>query len=514
MKKHLTLLTLALSLAASGAHADDHDQVQALHDTTVSLLKAMVEKGVLTQEQADAMLKQAEVPKDSTDGKPPVRVTYVPETVKNEMRDQIKQDVLAQAKSERWGDPGTLPDWLSRILWEGDMRLRLQENLYPRNGDAGNAPPATFIGQGQNVSNTQIPHDFLALRLRLGMLARISDSLKVGVRLTSGSTGTGTSPVSTNQTLGTYDSRYTLGIDRAFMTYQGRADLVLTGGRIANPFVAPTDLVWSENLNFEGLAAKYTPTLTHSTRGFLTVGAFPIQDLATSDASLAKSKWLYGFQSGADWTLSGDSIGHFQVALFDYQHVEGIPDQQGQSLYAGTAPAYRQQGNSVFAQNGASSPSTSSTIWALSSKFRELNLSTNYDLGYFDPTHILLDFDYVRNLAFNRTEILQRTGVAELGGDGNIGYQFKLTVGNPRVQKHGDWQAYVGYRYLESDAVIDAFTDSDFHSGGTNARGFFLGGRYGLDKNTFASLRWMSSEAITGPQLNIDTLQFDINTAF
>ena len=65
-----------------------------------------------------------------------------------------------------------------------------------------------------------------------------------------------------------------------------------------------------------------------------------------------------------------------------------------------------------------------------------------------------------------------------------------------------------------SDAVLDALTDSDFHLGGTNAKGFTVGGSYGVDDNAWLTLRWLSSDQIDGAPLSIDTLQFDLNTRF
>jgi hypothetical protein len=64
------------------------------------------------------------------------------------------------------------------------------------------------------------------------------------------------------------------------------------------------------------------------------------------------------------------------------------------------------------------------------------------------------------------------------------------------------------------DAVLDAFTDSDFHLGGTNAKGWFIGGNYGLMKNVWLTGRWLTADVITGPPYGVDVLQVDINTQF
>ena len=44
----------------------------------------------------------------------------------------------------------------------------------------------------------------------------------------------------------------------------------------------------------------------------------------------------------------------------------------------------------------------------------------------------------------------------------------------------GDWSAYALYEYLQQDAVISAFTWSDFGLGGTNEKGPVIGLDYQL----------------------------------
>ena len=78
------------------------------------------------------------------------------------------------------------------------------------------------------------------------------------------------------------------------------------------------------------------------------------------------------------------------------------------------------------------------------------------------------------------------------------GYQFKVMVGWPVISKARDWQASFIYRYLERDAVLAEFTDSDFHQGGTDAKGYLLKFDYGVADNTWVTLRWISSDEIDG----------------
>ena len=59
-----------------------------------------------------------------------VRVPYIPQTVRDQIRDEVKAEVMTQAKEENWAQPNTFPDWVSRITVEGDVRVRDESRLY------------------------------------------------------------------------------------------------------------------------------------------------------------------------------------------------------------------------------------------------------------------------------------------------------------------------------------------------------------------------------------------------
>ena len=104
-----------------------------------------------------------------------------------------------------------------------------------------------------------------------------------------------------------------------------------------------------------------------------------------------------------------------------------------------------------------------------------------------------------------------------------------MAVGYPTVERKNNWQAWIGYRYVKRDATLDAFTDQDFHLGGTDAKGYFLGARYAFETNSAVTLRWYSAKQIDGVELAgadssppnpdglplaIDVLQLDVSSAF
>jgi hypothetical protein len=535
---HKAMVGVFVGLLAAGqpALADDRESLETLRETTLNLIDALVEQGIFSREKADAMVKaaQAKAAKTATREKPkgsaPVRVQYVPETVKNEIREQLRQDVLAQAKAERWAEPNAVPSWLDRIKWEGDIRVRYQMEEFAKSNASPDdyflaltsSPETTRAAGFIPVSaNTQTDRERFRVRARLGMLAKVSDDWSAGIRL---ATGTMSDRVSTNQTMGQDFNKYQFLLDRAYIKYDPAEWFSITGGRIPNPWLS-TDLVWSENLNFEGFAATVKPSFANGDfRPFATIGVFPLRE----DGPPSKtSRWLRGAQLGAKWQFMPNSRLSFGLALYDYDNLEGRPETQAnyQSYQLGGSATYgqyeygsslRQKGNTLF---DTAYQSDANSIWGLASKFRPINLTASLDLAHFDPVHVVLTADYVKNTAFDRSEIQRRTGVALTDGK-DYGYLFKLAVGMPKLEKRHDWQTSFTYRYLGSDATVDAFTDSDFGLGGTNLKGYLLGVNYGVDQNAWLSLRWMSAQSIESFSLNpnhrfgVDLLQADVNVRF
>jgi hypothetical protein len=126
--------------------------------------------------------------------------------------------------------------------------------------------------------------------------------------------------------------------------------------------------------------------------------------------------------------------------------------------------------------------------------------------------------EYIKNLAFDKAAIDQRAvnniGSAGAFDGGDTAWNLAFQVGKPALDAFGDWQAGLGYRYVESDAVVDGFTESDFGGGGTNVQGFVLGGNLALSKAVRCGVRWMSSNEIIGPPLKSDILQIDLHAKF
>jgi hypothetical protein len=90
----------------------------------------------------------------------------------------------------------------------------------------------------------------------------------------------------------------------------------------------------------------------------------------------------------------------------------------------------------------------------------------------------------------------------------------RVLFGDPEIHSRWDWNISAGYKYIQPDAVLDAFDDHDFHMGGTNAKGYVLKASLGIFDNTWLQARWFSANEVYGPPLAIDVAQLDLNTAF
>lgn len=507
-----TALAAALAAGTAQAQTSERESLEVLRQTTLQLIEALVQQGVLPVDKAQALIAQAEakaraaVAEQQKTEQNTVRIQYVPESVRQQIANEVREEVVAQAKAERWGDVNAVPEWVDRFRFDGEIRLGYQRDMF----DEANAPELNFLFAGQNISNTLIDRNRERVRARLGVTARVTQDLTAALRLTTGSND---DPVSTNQTLGSYGSKYNFALDRVYLRARSPDFLpwvTTTAGRIPNPFFS-TDLVWDDDLNFDGLALQFDDPAANARvwRPFGTVGWFPLQNLERSSLNEARSKSLLAAQAGVEWVPSNDLRAKLGLALYDYRNISGVRNSIGGFSQDATQPAFRQKGNSLF---NLSNPHNFTGPFGLAADYRLLNLTAAVDYNLFNPVHLIVNADYVRNMGFDKERIRARTGLNYEQED--TGYMVRVAVGMPNMLLKGDWQLSLAYRYLEADAVLDAFTDSDFHLGGTNSKGFIVGAQYGLSRNTWMSARWLSSREISGLPLSINTFQVNFHARF
>lgn len=544
----LISVALAASIATTAFAAQNQEErnLQELRNTIANLLETLVQRGVITREQAQAMVKAAE-DKAAADAAAAakqqaaqekeeanaVRVPYVPEIVKDQIKKEVAdqlapevvKQVVSEAKTEGWGVPAALPDWVQRVSVSGDVRLRGEADIYDKtnaqdaylNFNAVNAAGGIDQAGAAAFLNTSVNRYYPVVRLRLNVDALLGSGWYVGSRI---STGTLVNPDSLNQVEGQYGGRYTTDIDLAYLGWSGgdshqRQRFSFWGGKFPNPFLY-SDLVWMPDVSFEGVATDYRLRLwgpAETPRAwFLTLGAIPIQYVPLTDdyGPAQNNKWLYAGQTGFNFQFSDVTDLRFGVAYYDFEHMAGQLNALDSDLTNYTAPPYFQKGNTLF--NIANTSDSSSYLFALASEFRELDYILAADYGVTSRYKLNFTADYVKNLGYDAAAVAARVGVyvppRVKGYEGTVGF------GSNRLDHTGAFDLFVGYRYIQRDAVVDAFTDQDYHLGGTDAKGYIVGGDLSFTKRVWLRLRYMPFDAIDGPPLGIDVWQLDLNAAF
>jgi len=415
--------------------------------------------------------------------------------VSKKVEEEVRSEVMNEMYREMWKVNQAMKEKDERLRFGGDIRLRYEADYF----NSGNA----ILFQPSNPSqqmNTQNNTSRFKYRVRFGAEAKVNDQVEAVVRL---STGTTTNPVSENNTMGNYMNKGSVVFDLAYIKWQPWKALTLIGGRMPNPFLH-SDLVWAPDLNFEGFVAKAKSPATESWAPFLTVGAFPLQQYDFS----AHNKWLLAGQTGLESTNTKGISSKIGAAYYDYKNITGVPNSPDSNANNWTAPLFQQKGNTLFDLGGLNAP-----IYALASEFEEVNFTGILDIGFWDPVHIQFLGDYVYNVGFIRNDVIERTGNPATVKD-IVGEQFGLSVGYPTIREKKQWNVYFSFKRIGADAVVDAFTDPDFHLGGTNARGWIVGADFGLAKNFWLRTRWLTADQISGPPLAIDVLQVDFNARF
>ncbi len=340
---------------------------------------------------------------------------------------------------------------LANVKFTGDFRYRFEHIEQ----DPENVSSGTRVFKAPDDASSRTRH---RLRLRAGAEWTINEEWTLGARV---ATTMNADPVSTNQTMGNGFSKKDLWIDLAYFDYHPLKvpGLKVTGGKINNPFYAPgkTQMVWDQDLTPEGLALQYTNKTSLAPWEFGAAMAF----FQVDERSLDSDAQMFGIQGTAKYNLREDGMAGIMAGLsyYDYINAEGYPpffannDNFGNSLM-------------LTMLNGLPNNGYYSEDFNLVELFTEINfpireipfsvfadavLNTGAEGGYFDS------------------------------GKEDTGWAAGFSVGKCVAPK--SWSFRYEYRDIDRDAVVGAFTDSDFGGGGTNASGHILGAEYMLAKN-------------------------------
>lgn len=565
-------------------------------NVTLNLINRLVQKGVLSHGEAADLIQGAEA--DAAFAKaqaqaladtqaavmaqtamPPVepdneevRVTYIPESVKAQIRDQLRTEVLSQAREQRWAAPNEIPDWASRMRIFGDVRMRYDSYMYPGGNDnvTGAFPNFNAINTGQPFDlrnatgllppqlNVDQNRERARLRMRLGFDVDLEDGFTAGIRM---ATGGNNSPVSTNQTLGSANgqggnfSKYELWLDRAFIRYEAslleHTNVVLLLGRFDNPFMTSSQIMWDEDVGLDGVVFKVGQQWNEDFRTTLTSGAFPVFNSAVNfgENNISKTesynKYLLAAQFGVEFKVTKEIEAKMSLAYYDWQNLEGrfsspfVPSSasdagdtdESRPLFAQKGNTYRPLRNITPTPGAPPAGNLNGTVnqfqyFGLATKFRQIAWAGRLDFNHFEPVQVSLLGEFVKNVGLDKAAmrdlaradavVNNRSGGTGDWEGGDTAWYMGVNVGKPvpTFSKRGDWALGLGYRHVESDAVIDGFTDSVFGFGGTNMEGYSLNAAIATSKRTMLRLAYMSATQIAGPPLQTDVFLLDFSAKF
>lgn len=345
-----------------------------------------------------------------------------------------------------------LPDsmkWVENVKLSGDFRYRYEQIDDDTSSDV---------------------RDRNRIRVRIGLDGKVNEDLDFGLRLASGSDD----PVSTNETLDSGFSSKDAWIDRAFLDYHGFNNTNIIAGKMGNPFVTvgKNQLIWDGDLNPEGGAVKYKFDINEKSSMFANLGGMWVEENG-SDVDQS----LFGGQVGFITEL-GDGKLTAGMSYFDYGNLEN-----GLTVY---------NKSNGFGNTTVASGTNRSYVY----DYNLVEGFASYDFKAGDKP-VSVYGDIVNNVA---------SGVKE-----DTGWLVGLSYGKAKAP--GTWSLGYNYRDLEADAVVGAFSDSDFIGGGTNGKGHKFGFEYALAKNFTTGVTYLMNEK-GNAETDYNRLQVDLQLKF
>ncbi|MBT9571030.1 hypothetical protein F6476_05090 [Pseudomonas umsongensis] len=384
-------------------------------------------------------------------------------------RDQKDQQIARQAQQEtneqiaatakKTNELSTFDQklaWAAKTQFKGDVRFR-QENVH-----------------NDGVSNNK-DQDRQRIRARLGAFSEINPQVDTGIRIATGSSDDARS---TNQDLNNYFDKKQIWLDLGYVDYHPDAikNLHVIGGKMLQPWVSMGDIIWDSDINPEGLALTYKYPLGN-TELFGSAGHYTLKDNVDGEGVQFKHDLrLYAGQLGARFAITDNLKMTVGGSLYNYDNDEDS------ACTASTSPC-------ALAVNG-NTPGEQFRLWEGFSQI---------DIGGL-PMPLSLYGQYVHN--------------AEASNDKDTGW-----LAGVKTKVYGFGLDY-NYRDVQQNAVVGAFTDSDFANGFTGSRGSKLKVSYELDKNfTLGATYFMANSDYTNASVNlkdsdINTLQLDAEAKF
>ena len=372
------------------------------------------------------------------------------------------------------------------------------------------------------------------VRARFGVDSQLGDDFVAGLYVASGTLG---DPTTTNETLTGFFDRKTIGLDRAFITFNpvGAKWLSLTAGKFAFPWTR-SSLTFDPDINPEGFDAKVSFDTHHGPLRNFTAQAMllPFNEVTKGPDSYAVGGSVSGALEFGIWTLRptytllnwhlADSL--LSASAFNTQATTtgvGGTTPAGPYPIGGEGPGCASVWNGTkytagfapcaFAANGMTNSTfyDSKGVDHFLSKFlySDLILNNQFKTGIARfPINLMVEYEENLNAASNP---FNAAGVVTNLGKQNKGYGLDFSVG--QSVKKGDVQLGYSWWRIEQDAILASFGESDQRAP-TNILQNRVYGLWRVKKNTLAQYTmWFGRTLNSGLENNPASVNATIKTA-
>jgi len=344
-------------------------------------------------------------------------------------------NVVAQEKATTWADS---------IKLSGDARFR-----YQNTDEEGRESRERWRYRG-----------------RIGIAAKVNDQVTANLRFV---TNTG-DPISDNVTMTGGFGDTSAALDRVFFTWTPVDDLSLRFGKMSQPWISVDDLVFSGDVNPEGIAANFKIGMDGVSL-MLHGGAFVLEERRADDESM-----LYSGQAAVRFDLADKQYVMIGGSIYSYDGIKG---------YEIIGKAEK-----------------NSTI----------------KVGEMDKEKVLYAGDYSivegfvkagLNLGVPVTVGAQYMVNTDAISDKDTGYLGMFEASLPAGFKVG-----YQYRYVEKDANLGTFAENTDFGNGTDVKGHIPYVSYAINKNFSVKVLYAMGQKGTDNGADISTFKIDLACRF
>ncbi len=372
-------------------------------------------------------------------------------------------------------------EWVGRWQWKGDLRYR-NENI-----------DQEFTVRERNRDR---------IRARVGLVAKVNDTVRVTAQLATTENGDARS---SNQTLTDSSSRKALDLDQAYAEWSPNANWKATFGKMPYPWVRTSSYFYDGDVNPEGAAVSYQQAATGFFGSAFVTRLAERGTLADSNMFGAQVGWRANFGDGGKYTLAAGYFDGGAVRGYNVTQSSGAGGFFGNSTTTSTAIC--RSGNAT----------------CLANDFDIIELLGEVQFKVAGKP-LTLFVDYAQNGKADFANVTTNP-TTNIPSGLDTAYSAGFTYG--RASNPGTWEFGYVYQKVEKDALFGQWVDSDFAGGSTDGDGSAIKFAYAFAKNWRFNFTYLMNKtnndvatAVTFPTArnvfdrDYKRLQLDLNMSF